>query len=481
MLVTHLEAEPSISSGKELINMFVAREEETKKLKAFLSSPRQKTAIIYGRRRVGKTNLLRKVIEGRTDTVYYLCGQNSESLNTAGLAKVFNAVFSQPDYSYASFDQLLERIFEFAKTHSVVLILDEYPYLGAAKNGIEGIDSIIQRYIDLYRDEADFKLILCGSYVDTMKSLMDEENPLHGRFDLKMMVKPMNYFDISGFYPNFSDEDKIRMYSVFGGIPYYNSFIDDSLSVRENIIRLITDLNSVLESEISIDMNAEINKIPNAADVFSVLAAGTTSFSHIQSRSHIPSSPTLTRILTKLMDLQLVRKEAPINDPNNKKKTHYCLDDPLMMFYYKYVYPNRSAREIMDPEAFYNRFIDKAFETQFVPKAFEKVCREYLIRLNRKGLMDPPFFSIGRYYYDDPAQRKNGEFDNVCQDDFGYIFYESKFQNTKVSRQMIDAEEAQVTQTGLNCYKYGFFSRSGFACSPKENEVFFDLDLLYKD
>ena len=133
----------------------------------------------------------------------------------------------------------------------------------------------------------------------------------------------------------------------------------------------------------------------------------------------------------------------------------------------------------MDPDVFYDKYIEDDFESKHVPQIFENICKQYLIRKNRKGLMDEIFEKIGKYYYDDPIERKNGEFDFVTLDDCGYIFYEAKFRKDPVTESMIQNEIRQVRQTGLDCYKYGFFSRAGFSCEQAEDRVLIELDELY--
>ncbi|MDY6356586.1 MAG: DUF234 domain-containing protein [Catonella sp.] len=111
----------------------------------------------------------------------------------------------------------------------------------------------------------------------------------------------------------------------------------------------------------------------------------------------------------------------------------------------------------MNEDIFYSRFIEEDFETKYVPHVFEDICRQYLIRKNRIGEIDEPFEKIGRYWYDDPENHSNGEFDVVTFDRKGYIFYEAKFRKEPVSESLIRTEIEQVKSTGLNCYKYGFF------------------------
>ena len=168
-----------------------------------------------------------------------------------------------------------------------------------------------------------------------------------------------------------------------------------------------------------------------------------------------------------------------VNNENNRKKSGYFISDNLSLFYYKYIFRNISRMNIMDPDVFYDNYIADDFETKYVPKIFETICKQYLIRRNRKGLMEEPFEKIGKYYYDDPVEKKNGKFDIVTQDDRGYIFYEAKFRKDPVTESMVQNEIRQVTQTGLNCYKYGFFSRSGFLCDQEENQILIELKELY--
>ena len=165
------------------------------------------------------------------------------------------------------------------------MILDEYPYL---RDSIRGMDSILQSLIDGHKEETNLSLVLLGSYVETMRSLTAHSNPLYGRVDLSMNLAPMDYYESSLFYPRFSPSDKVKIYSVFGGIPYYNRLIDG-----ENILDLIAAPGARLENEVEMYLNAEMGKIGNANETFEALAHGYSKFSDILSWSHISSSPTL--------------------------------------------------------------------------------------------------------------------------------------------------------------------------------------------
>lgn len=457
--------------------MFYGREAERKKLHTMFHSDGQMISLIYGRRRIGKSELIKQVLKETDITgIYYECKQTTEKNNVDSLAELIGEAFQFPMPAFKDMEQLLQFLFKRSKQEPLILVLDEYPYL---RENAKGLDSILQSVIDSNKDTSHMKLIICGSYVDTMKALLARQNPMYGRIDLTISLKPMDYYDSALFYPSFSDEDKVRLFSVFGGIPYYNRLIDSKKSIRENVIDLIASPGARLENEISMYLNSEISKITNANEVFEALAKGFSRYKDLLDQSNVSSGPALVDILDKLIRMDVVAKEAPINNENNRKKSGYFISDNLSLFYYKYIFRNISRMNIMDPDVFYDNYIADDFETKYVPKIFETICKQYLIRRNRKGLMEEPFEKIGKYYYDDPVEKKNGKFDIVTQDDRGYIFYEAKFRKDPVTESMVQNEIRQVTQTGLNCYKYGFFSRSGFLCDQEENQILIELKELY--
>ena len=458
--------------------MFYGRENERKKLHRMFLSDGQMISLIYGRRRIGKSELIKQALK-ETDikSIYYECKQTTERNNVDSLAELIAEIFDFPKPAFENIEALLQFIFKMSEKEPMILVLDEYPYL---RENSKGLDSILQSLIDHYKDTSNMKVIVCGSYVDTMKALLEKQNPLYGRIDLTLNLKSMDYYESALFYPEFTEEDKVRLFSVFGGIPYYNRLIDGQKSVRENIIELIASPGARLENEVSMYLNSEISKITNANEVFEALAKGFSRYKDILDQSNVSSGPALVDILDKLMRMDVVSKEAPINDENNKKKSGYFISDNLSLFYYKYIFRNMSRMNIMDSDVFYDRYIAEDFETKYVPKSFERICKQYLIRKNRKGLMDEVFEKIGKYYYDDPIEKRNGEFDIVTLDDRGYIFYEAKFRKEPVTENVVQNEIRQVEQTGLECYKYGFFSKSGFSCEEEENRILIELKELYK-
>lgn len=296
---------------------FLGRTEQKKKLHRFLEKKDQAVSLIYGRRRVGKSELIKQVLrESEVFGIYYECKQTTELNNVDSLSVLISEKFNLPKLAFGNMEEVLDFLFRKSEKEILIVVLDEYSYL---RDCVKGMDSVLQFLIDRYHDSANMKLILCGSFVDIMKSLLFNENPLYGRVDLTINLKPMDYFESALFYPEFSDEDKVRLYSVFGGIPYFNKLIDSDLSVKENIMELIASPGARLENEVSMYLRSEISKIVNANEVFEALARGFSKYSDILSQSHVSSGPAMVDVLDKLIRMEMVKKQAPINDEHTKK------------------------------------------------------------------------------------------------------------------------------------------------------------------
>ncbi len=462
--------------------IFVGRKEHIKTISKFINSDKDKAALIYGRRRVGKTELIKHCLkQANIPSIYYECKETSELNNVKSLSEIIAETFGLPPLAFDTFESSLAFLYKQAAEKELILVIDEYLYI---RKVVEGLDSIIQSFIDNNKSGSKLKLILCGSYVETMKSLLSEGNPLFGRFDLVMNLKAMDYYESSFFYKDFSDEDKVRLYSVFGGIPYYNRRIDSSKTVKQNIIDLIASPGSRFENEVQMHLKSEISKMQNAYEVFEALAKGFVRFKDILSQSQVSSSPTLADVLDKLISMDVVVKESPINDENNKKKAGYYVSDQLTLFYFKYIYTNLSRLAVMDSEVFYDKFIEADFEEHYVPQAFEQICKQFLIRKNRSRELTDSFEKIGKYWFDDPVNHKNGEFDVVTESEGSYIFYEAKFREEKLDANRIWNEIQQVNSTGLVCSRYGFFSKSGYKKIDEplmKQLILYKLEDLYKE
>lgn len=457
--------------------IFHGREEELKTLKAFYEAPGLKGAILYGRRRQGKSCLLRKSREDfKGSAIYYQCLKDVDRKNASSLIEVCKSKIKDFHRVGApSFSDVLAEIFYRSKEQPILLILDEYPYL----QDREKIDSFLQRLRDNNQDSKR-KIILSGSYVDIRTSLIDIANPLHGRFALKRKINSFDYKDSSLFYPDATDEEKIGYYSVFGGTPYYLARIDPKIGLEENIKKLFLNPFSPLEREINSTIETECSKITNATFLLSIIASGKHSYTDINSvfRSQVKNSD-INYLLSRLINRNYVQKEHALND-KDKRKAYYKLSDNLISFYYHIIYPNIEQKTFLSPDRFFDVYRKEKLYSTYIPKIFEKICKEYLLRKNRQGKLNSFFTRIGSYTYNNPKEKTNGQFDIVTEDLNGLIFYECKYTSEKVGMDVISEEKEQLSKAGLTYYKLGFFSKSGFQIpGSKEDYILYNLHDLF--
>ena len=171
---------------------FYGRKRELTQLKKLISSDDMLMGLIYGRRRIGKSELVKQAIkESGIKSIFYECRQVTEESNVQSMCEVLSDVLGLPKLGYMKAEEIIDYIFKLSKEESIVFVLDEYPYL---RENVKGLDSIIQALVDKYRENSKLKLIVLGSYVEVMKSLLKESNPLYGRTDLVIDLKQMDYY-----------------------------------------------------------------------------------------------------------------------------------------------------------------------------------------------------------------------------------------------------------------------------------------------
>ncbi len=460
-----------------MITMFYGRIEELKLIRDAYNNDNFESIAIYGRRRIGKSELIKESYkELDYKKVYYECKKASEEFNVKSLSDKLAEVFNIPKPDFTTLDEALRFVFDKSIEEKIILVLDEYPYM---RGNSAFLDSIIQNVIDDYKNKSKIKFILCGSYIDVMEEILSSNSPLYGRFTLKLNIKQMDYLESAMFYKNAKNEDKVKYYSVFGGVPYYNQFIDDKLTVKENIINLIIGSKARLLSEAESFLNEEMTKLNNANECFSAIAEGKTKFNDILQKSNVSSSPTLSDVLKKLINMDVIEKIYPIND-DGEKKSYYVITERLSLFYYRYIFKRGSYFNVMSGEDFYEEFVEEDFEKYYVPKEFENIAKQYLINQNKNKQISPPLYKVGKYYYDLPKEKKNGEFDVVTLNKDGYDFYEVKFTQKPIDDAIINEEIYQIENAKVKYNKLGFVSKNGFNISNSKDYILITLDDMYK-
>lgn len=452
---------------------FYGREKELRQIKEALEDKAAKAILVYGRRRMGKTTLIKEAIKD-ADAVKIIYRGKVQPISTTieELSVMATRLIGLGDIPLPSFEALFSLLG--SRSEHFIIVFDEYQDTKKLEDVL--VDAMLRNAIDDMPE--NIKLIFSGSSIRIMESLMKIDNPLYGRFKAEILVGEMDYYDSQKFYPEFSVRDKIILYSVFGGIPWINESIDQKLSVEENIIKLFVENKGLARTYVENVINVECSSINYSTEVLNAIRNGKKHFSEIQSYISIPSAKTqLSRVLKSLIDARLIKKRSPINS-DSKKTVFYEISSNIIRFFFAYQNV-LNDENIANTTTLYMKFIQPSINT-FASYRFEDIASAYFHRLSERGIRND-IIRIGSYWYDDKEHRKNGEFDVAIYTEYGaYEIYECKFLKEKATEQMILEEKAKVDKAPLvGVRKFGFISSSGFECNRVGDVILISGSDLY--
>ena len=458
--------------------MFVGRTKELRELKTEISNWKKRTAVlIYGKRRVGKSTLIKEAAKKFDGIVInHLCIQSTFEGNMDLIYRSVSEGLSLPDIKFDS----LFAMMDFLKTldKKILLIIDEYPYLKQSKKKNE-VDSYMQTVID--RMPENVKLILCGSYITIMKELLTEDNPLFGRFSLIQHIHDFDYYDAAKFYPELSVRDKVALYAIFGGSPYVLENLDPQMTIQENIQRLLLPETGLIRSHIENVMLREIQKTFDAR-ILEVLGNGKKKYSEIRSLLGGDETGLLDKQLKILLDMETIQKTNPINRKSDKRKQFYEITDNLMRFYFTFIFGSAGTITRIGEGQYFKRNIEGELLRQFISRRLEGIALQYFHRQALSGRISD-IEDFGSYWYDDPETKSNGEFDCVIKrTGEKYDFYECKYFDRPMTLEECEQEKEQLMAIhGITVDKIGFICTGGFESETLKDFILIDGDHLYKE
>jgi len=435
-------------------NHFKDREEELEILKKYLKNDRFEFLIIYGRRRIGKTELILEATKNMK-RVYYLATteKNLERFYTL-CSKIFPEV--------SNLKQDWETLFDFLKDKVDVVIIDEFQNLIEENKNIL---NIFQSIIDLKLKNTKLKLIIIGSSISIMTSMLSYKSPLYGRKTFSMEIKPISFFELKKFFPKYNAKKLIEIYGFADGIPYYLIRIDkefwrwleEELKKRETF----------LKDEIDFIMRYEFEDPSTYKLILEAIAFGKTRINEIKDFIRVKRTDIIPYI-KNLIEVKMVKRIVPITQNEKSRFGRYYLSDNFINFWFRYIYPNLSSIE----EGIFDVNIIKQDYNTYLGKVFEEVCKQFLIR-NRDKIFK--FTKIGKWWY------KDKEIDIVALNEITkeIAFCECKWKENVDAEKILDKLEEKAKNVEWNVDKrkeyYIIFAKS-FERKIKENNVFlFDL------
>jgi uncharacterized protein len=380
---------------------FIGREQELRAFAREFERSRPSLIVVYGRRRVGKSTL---VMHATTDrpSVYYQASKIATSENIALFKREVVRMLGESRIldSLNDWLGLLTYLVEAARNEyrGLTVVLDEFPYLCETE---PALPSLVQKLWDAARTgDTSLKLILCGSKISFMEELLAERNPLHGRQTLELDVGPLSYREAAKFFPEWSPDDQLYAYGVFGGIPYYLDLCDPAASLADNVRDLVLEKGAPLSDEPSHILQAELQAVTRYATILRAVADGCTESRTIIGRvPEIRDSSQLAPYVQKLQALRLIRIVRSMDATERERDRRYYLDDPFLAFWYRFCLPHLSALASGHAQEVYRFSIAPAMN-DYMGGVFEWICRDY-VRLYAQETLGIPANEVGQIWADD--------------------------------------------------------------------------------
>lgn len=440
--------------------MFIGRQKELAKLNKMYASDKLEVAIIYGRRRVGKTTLINEFCKDKK-TILFPAIENNAEENLEILSGAIT--YAQGEKSgaamkYKSFADAFTKIEEMAHNERIVFVIDEYPYLAKAE---KSISSLLQSYLDHGFKSSKLFLILCGSSMSFMeKQVLGYQSPLYGRRTAQFKIEPFDYLDTGKWFPDYTDEEKAIMYGITGGIPLYLEQFSPKLSIKENLLYNMFDKNALLYEEPSNFLKQELREPATYNAIISAVAAGKSKLSEITSSVGMETG-LCTKYITNLISLGILKKEVPVTEPKSKRPI-YRIEDNFFRFWFTFVSKNAAAIVSGRIEKSYDALVGQRL-SEYMGIVFEKMCKDYILYYDEKL----PFnmADIGQWWGGNPKTKRQAQIDIVvtAADGNEGIVGSCKFRNEKtdVDELMLMKEYAEILGKFEKTYYY-FFAKSGY-------------------
>lgn len=452
--------------------MFIGRQQELEKLNMMYDSGQFEFAVIYGRRRVGKTTLIKEFCKGKK-AIYFVAREANDIINLENFSTdVFNVTSKESagNVYFPNWEKAFDYIYKISCDERIILVIDEYPYLAQSNRAIS---SVIQAHIDMRLKDSKLFLILCGSSMSFMEyQVLGYKSPLYGRRTAQFKIKPFTYYESAQMLEGFSAEDQALLYGITGGIPEYLARISMNLSVKENIKNLYLSESGRLFEEPQNLLKQELREPATYNGIIAAIANGASKLNEIATKNGLESNKC-AKYISSLIALGIIKKEKSLTEDESRKSI-YLLNDMMFRFWYRFIPGNMSSIA----SGLSNYVYDKAVAphlSNYMGQIFEQMCTQYLIRENAAMSLPFVFGRIGRWWGNNPEKKRQEEIDILAVDDENAIFGECKWENEPAGIGVLNELVEKSRLFKQYKYKhYMIFSKSGFTAELEESAAAMD-------
>jgi len=438
---------------------FVNRTEELSRLHALYSSDNAELAVIFGRRRLGKTALVRQSLETDDDAVVYQAKQKTSALQLEQF--IDTAADSYPGVSRIR--EEWEEILGYLAEQDAIIVLDEFPYLVEQD---ESLPSVLQAMFDHDLDDSAATIVLVGSSISMMEeAALLGNSPLYGRSSLKLDVRQLPFAAAMEFFDDaYTPDEQVLTWGVFGGVPYYLEEVSPDATLAANITRTILKRHGTLHDEPDYVLRMELTEPTRYFSIIESIAGGKTSRNEIAGTTGIDYNQ-LSKYLNRLSRLRLVEQHVPVTETKERsKRSRYRIRDPFFRFWFRFVYGTGEQYDALGEDA-YEALIEPELP-DFVSRSFEDLCCSAL----RSLYPEHTITDTGQWWYGEHEVDVVGLTTGQT-----LIVGECKFQQSPLGYDALSRLEGHVDELrwtppdgGTRIERYALFSRSGFTPSVKE-------------
>ncbi len=409
--------------------------------------------VIYGRRRVGKTELIKFFLGGKPH-IYLLCDKGGTNRNVFRFKGKIAEYFSEPVVESNDFEQVFSYLIKRLKGKKIAIVFDEFSYLIEKDDAVPSLFQVVCD--ELLRNENVF-LVLCGSSVSMMEAgVLSKKSPLYGRktAHIKLGEIPFNYFN--DFFPSNDLEKNVEFFAVLGGVPFYLQKFSDKKTTLENIREQILSKEGKLYEEVDFLLREELREPDVYKTILSAIASGKTKVVDIANASKI-NVQDMDKYLKVLIRLGIIKKEIPVTKLKSKKSI-YLIDDNFFSFCFLFFEPFKSDLEIGETKNVETK-IKNGFQA-FVGKKFEKLVQQEILRKTNTIQIQKAGNWWGFYRDEETNKRKSIEIDIVAlnEEKKEALFCECKWQSKVNAEKIVSdmAEKAKYVEWNNNKRKEAF-------------------------
>ena len=433
--------------------MFIGRKKELKELNFRFNNSKKEFGVIYGRRRIGKSTLINEFLKDKPN-IFFQAKKDSLYGNLRSFSYEIDKLLDLPkSFVFSSMEEAFDSLIEYAKGKRFVIAIDEYPYI---VNQDASFPSILQEAID--RAPENLFFLISGSDVGMLKKELEDHNsPLYKRRTFEMNVTKLKYSESLEYLKNVDNETKIKYLSFTSTYPYYLSAMDFDIPFEDNIKRLLFNEYGTFFTL----PDQLLSNLLNTQDVYNAIlyAVSKRKRSNKEIAEYIHEDEAkVSKYIKTLLQSELLDKRETYN--GNKKTVYYEIGDPMLRFWYMFIF-NNMEKIRMNGDFVYNNLQEDI--KQFICYGFEEVSRLYMDELNSKGLLGNIFAPFKPYKVEKSILNRSIEIDGLSNDDEKLIVMECKYRKEKFTLSMLKhlEESASVFPSKYNRVYY-LFSKNGF-------------------